>query len=224
AGNCVSVKTGTSMATPHVAGIAALVQQKHQNYDPQMIKAAIMNSAVHDVHAANGATSAVDRVGSGRVDALRAVNQDVLVYDKANPALISSTFGVTEIKNGKETFSRELVVDNTSGAAHTYQVRFDASTDVPGVSFSTPGSVSVAKGGKATVKVTATVDRAQLAKTHDPSEAVTQLGFARQFLASESGRLVLTETGQDLRVPMSNAPKPAAAMRVETATLDRWDT
>ncbi|MCG7430982.1 S8 family serine peptidase [Kocuria indica] len=223
AGNGVSVKTGTSMATPHVAGIAALVQQKHQNYNPQMIKAAIMNSAVHDVHAANGATSAVDRVGSGRVDALRAVNQDVLVYDKANPALISSTFGVTEIKNGKETFSRELVVDNTSGAAHTYQVRFDASTDVPGVSFSTPGSVSVAKGGKATVKVTTTVDRAQLAKTHDPSEAVTQLGFARQFLASESGRLVLTENGQDLRVPMSIAPKPAADMRVDNATLDRWD-
>lgn len=222
-GNGVAVKSGTSMATPHVAGIAALVQQKHQNYNPQNLKAAIMNSAVHDVRAANGATSAVDRVGSGRVDALRAVNQEVLVYDKADPSLVSSTFGVTEIKNDKQTFARELIVDNTGGAAHTYQVRFNASTDVPGVTISAPSSVSVPKGGKAAIKVTATVDRATLGKTHDPSEDVTQLGLARQFLATESGRLILTEKGQDIRVPMSIAPKPAADMRVDNAKLDQWD-
>ena len=175
------------------------------------------------MHAANGKTSAVDRVGSGRVDALRAVNQEVMVYDKADTAVVSSTFGVTEIKNGKETFVRELVLDNASAAAHTYKVRFDASTDVPGVSISAPASVTVPKGGKTTVKVTATVDRAQLQKTHDPSEAVTQLGLARQFLASESGRLVLTENGQDMRLPMSIAPKPAADMRVDNAKLDQWD-
>ncbi|MDO4918069.1 S8 family serine peptidase [Kocuria sp.] len=222
-GNGVAVMTGTSMATPHVAGIAALVQQKHQNYSVQNVKAAIMNSAVQDVHAANGKTSAVDRVGSGRVDALRAVNQEVMVYDKADPSVVSSTFGVTEIKNGKETFAREVVLDNTGAAAHTYTVRFDASTDVPGVSISAPSSVTVPKGGRATVKVTATVDRARLEKTHDPSEAVTQLGLARQFLASESGRLVLTENGQDMRLPMSIAPKPAADMRVDNAALDQWD-
>ncbi|RLY94090.1 subtilisin [Kocuria tytonicola] len=222
-GNGVAVMTGTSMATPHVAGIAALVQQKHQNYSVQNVKAAIMNSAVQDVHAANGKTSAVDRVGSGRVDALRAVNQDVMVYDKADASVVSSTFGVTEIKDGKETFARELVLDNTGAAAHTYKVRFDASTDVPGVTISAPASVTVPKGGKTTVKVTATVDRAQLEKTHDPSEAVTQLGLARQFLASESGRLVLTENGQDMRLPMSIAPKPAADMRVDNAKLDQWD-
>ncbi|MDN5631200.1 S8 family serine peptidase [Kocuria sp.] len=222
-GNGVSVKTGTSMATPHVAGIAALVQQKHQNYSPQNIKSAIMNSAVHDVHAANGKTSAVDRVGSGRVDALRAVSQDVMVYDKADTSVVSSTFGVTEIKNAKDTFSRELVVDNTGGAAHTYQVRFDPSTEVPGVSITAPASVTVPKGGKATVKVTATVDRAKLEKTHDPSEAVTQLGLARQFLATESGRLVLSEKGQDMRVPVSIAPKPVADMRVDGAALNQWD-
>ena len=222
-GNGVAVMTGTSMATPHVAGIAALVQQKHQNYSPQLLKSAIMNTAVHDVHAANGATSAVDRVGSGRVDALRAVNQDVMVYDKADPALVSSTFGATEIKDGKQSFSRELVLDNAGGAAHTYKVRFDASTDVPGVTISAPSSVTVPKGGKATIKVTATVDRAQMKKTHDPSEAVTQLGEARQFLATESGRLVLGENGKDLRLPMSIAPKPSADMRVDNAKLDQWD-
>ncbi|MGX5671315.1 hypothetical protein ACWKWD_11530, partial [Kocuria rhizophila] len=94
------------------------------------------------------------------MDALRSVNLDVMVYDKADPALVSSTFGFTEIKDGKQSFSRELVLDNAGGAPHTYKVRFDASTDVPGVTISAPSSVTVPKGGKAPIKVTATVGRA----------------------------------------------------------------
>ena len=222
-GSSPIVLTGTSMAAPHVAGIAALVRQKHQDYTPQNIKAAIMNSAVHDVHAANGAVSAADRVGSGRVDALRAVNQEVLVYDQTTPSLVSSTFGVTEIGEGKQTVARKLVVDNTGDQAHTYQVRFEASTEMPGVEITAPDSVTVPAGGKSTLTVTATADRSALEKTRDPSEAVEQLGLARQFLATESGRLILTENGQDLRVPLSIAPKPTSDMRAETAAISQWN-
>ena len=47
-GNGGTVMTGTSMSTPHVAGVAALVLQAHQNYSPSNIKAAIMNlSLIH---------------------------------------------------------------------------------------------------------------------------------------------------------------------------------
>ena len=39
-----STFSGTSMATPHVAGIAALVQQAHPKWKPASVKAAIVNS------------------------------------------------------------------------------------------------------------------------------------------------------------------------------------
>lgn len=36
---------GTSMAAPHVAGAAAIVSQQHPNWDPETVKAALVNSA-----------------------------------------------------------------------------------------------------------------------------------------------------------------------------------
>ncbi|MEK8227566.1 S8 family serine peptidase [Oerskovia sp. M15] len=43
------IKSGTSMATPHVAGIAALVKEAHPGWSATQVKTAVMNTASHDV-------------------------------------------------------------------------------------------------------------------------------------------------------------------------------
>ena len=59
--------SGTSMATPHVAGVAALMLEKNAAHPPADLKALMIGSAV-DI----GATP--EEMGAGRVDALDAVN------------------------------------------------------------------------------------------------------------------------------------------------------
>ena len=64
--------SGTSMASPHVAGIAALILQAHPDYKPADVKAALMNSA----DKLNGDYS-VYEVGAGEVDVAEAVHNEM---------------------------------------------------------------------------------------------------------------------------------------------------
>ncbi|XRG79425.1 InlB B-repeat-containing protein [Rossellomorea sp. GAMAL-10_SWC] len=77
------IMSGTSMATPHVAGISALVLAAHPDYTPADVKTALMNTAKSidtDLK-----TYSVYQVGAGRVDPARAIaaNVKIQVLDKA---------------------------------------------------------------------------------------------------------------------------------------------
>ncbi|MER5423924.1 S8 family serine peptidase [Streptosporangium roseum] len=89
--------SGTSMATPHVAGAAAIVAQAHPDWTPQQLKAALM-STVKDV----GGT--VYQRGAGRLDVARAASQTVFA---ATPNL---DFGLLD-ESGKP-LTRELAYTN----------------------------------------------------------------------------------------------------------------
>ncbi|MFE1229175.1 S8 family serine peptidase [Streptomyces sp. NPDC058745] len=64
--------SGTSMATPHVAGAAAIVKQRHPDWTARQIKAALVSSAESAV------PGDVREVGGGRLDVQAAVGQTVL--------------------------------------------------------------------------------------------------------------------------------------------------
>ncbi|WP_158095137.1 InlB B-repeat-containing protein [Gottfriedia luciferensis] len=71
------VMSGTSMATPHVAGISALVLAAHPDYTPADVKAALMNTA-KDINT-DSKTYSVYQVGAGRVDPVRAIKENVRI-------------------------------------------------------------------------------------------------------------------------------------------------
>ncbi|PFG04770.1 S8 family serine peptidase [Bacillus sp. es.034] len=66
--------SGTSMASPHVTGAAALIMQAHPEYTPFEVKEALMNTADE----MNGDYS-VNEVGAGRIDVHEAAHADTLV-------------------------------------------------------------------------------------------------------------------------------------------------
>ncbi|MCP2260626.1 PA domain-containing protein [Streptoalloteichus tenebrarius] len=226
-GNGTLVISGTSMAAPHTSGIAALVRQAHPDWTPEEVKAAVMNTAGADLRTGpNGTVYGPNRVGTGRVDAKAALDNQVLAMVEDDPGAVSVSFGTVEV-SGRTAISKTLKVVNKGVNAVEYGVGYQAATEIPGVRYEVSGNtVKVGPKGVAKVKVTLKIDDpSALRRTIDPTMQTTQLNVARQFLADASGRLVLTPrngSATPLRVSVYSAPKPVAKISAgDTVRFDR---
>jgi subtilisin family serine protease len=217
-------ESGTSMATPHTAGIAALVVSAHPTWTPEEIKAAVMNTASGvvstDGHGA-GTQYGVTRVGAGRVDALGATAGSVVAFVTSDPGAVGLGFGAVAV-TGATSRTKTVMVENFGASDVTYGLSYVSSEDIPGVTF-TPSATTVLVPaatpdgrGTATFAVAMTVSsKAALRKTPDPTIALQQADLDRQFLAEENGRLLLAPVGggMTLRLPVAVAPRPASSMQ-----------
>ncbi|MGH9022291.1 MAG: S8 family serine peptidase, partial [Acidimicrobiia bacterium] len=68
-GESFALLSGTSMSSPHVAGAAALLLDRHPGWSPSVVKSALMLTANPDVRQEDGVTAAGPfETGSGRID------------------------------------------------------------------------------------------------------------------------------------------------------------
>lgn len=219
------VLSGTSMASPAVAGVAALVKQAHPNWTPREIKAAIVGTA------ANGKVAPYDvRVsGAGVIQPRRAVDTKVFAYTQ--PGASSLSFGSQAAQNRAGTskaFSETLTVTlrNTS----TKAIRYDLTNKFAGaargvqVSLSTK-SVTVPAKGRVQVKVTVSMAKSAVANlpaaapNHEPRLAVDSAGALYTPLTTVAGAIVATPRSSGagiyaLRVPWLVAPHGLSDVRV----------
>lgn len=163
-GDEVAFLTGTSMASPHVAGSAALLRAAHPNWTPPEIKSALMLGArpVGTKEDAVTPSDPFDR-GAGRVDVSRAVrallvlDETVEAYEAADPALGGdpTTLNLASLAHpdcrGICTFTR--VVRNVSGGSVVADVVQTAGD--PGLLVDvTPSQISLATGAAAPLEIT----------------------------------------------------------------------
>jgi hypothetical protein len=214
--------SGTSMATPMTAGLAALVVGLHPNWTPEQVKADIMNTAGADVKeygddgqldggdpsgAGANPTYAPNRVGSGRIDAEAAVSNDVLAYNADDKGTVSVSFGPVAVPVDTTNFAatKTIKVTNTGTTEATYDVAYNPITSIPGVDYTlSTSSVDLQPGATARVVVTLTVpDPTVMDKSIDPTywdrdadgNVVDTDGIPLETLADASGLVEMTPSG-----------------------------
>jgi len=149
-GDNVLVDSGTSMATPHVAGIAALVLAANPHWSVNQVKAAIMSTA-SDTSAKIIGYDPLG-AGSGVVQAQLATTTAAMAL--TNDHLDSLAFGYTPL-NGSLSTTKQFTIQNTGSKSITYKLSasFVGASSGAKVKVS-PSTLTVAGHHSANVSVT----------------------------------------------------------------------
>lgn len=219
-GNLSLTISGTSMASPHVAGAMALLRQLHPTWSVEELKALVMNTANHDLFTGThgtGSRFSTARIGAGRIDLQDASGGEIIAYNDDSSGGVSISFGAPEVV-GTATLTRTARVANKGSVDVSYDLSYVALADVPGVSYSFPDgpNITVPAGGSTTFTIELTATAANMKHVRDVTMAATQGANPRYYMSEESGYVTLTPTaGTSLRLPVYAAPRPASDMATE---------
>jgi uncharacterized repeat protein (TIGR01451 family) len=214
--------SGTSMASPHMAGVMALLRELHPDWTVEELKALAMNYAIHDPTLfPNGAAPRFgpSRIGGGRVDPPKSAVGSVIAMNAEDSGLVTVTFSPEVV--GVTTQTKKVRVVNKGLTSQTYTLGFDNVVDSPGVSFSLPGgsSVTVPPGDAVELDVQMSADPSLMDHTRDASLFATQGVQAnygdqpRNFLTEEQAYLTFSQSATlKLRLPVYMAERPSSNM------------
>ena len=110
---------GTSMATPHMTGVYALLKQAHKDLSVAQIKSLLMNSGLQ-LHDPSKTDYPVSLQGAGRVQIVPSLMASVLAAPSISLGLIQSSADTAVVK--------QIPVTNISDQTKTLQVSYQGST------------------------------------------------------------------------------------------------
>ncbi|MFI5801558.1 S8 family serine peptidase [Streptomyces sp. NPDC051561] len=135
--------SGTSMATPHVAGAAAILAGRHPGWSAQQLKDALMSTT------RTAGDRTVYEQGTGRVDVARSVRQQVR-------ATGTTTFGMLAPDAGGQKVNVTYTNDGDAPVPLSLATTFDKvyGSPAPAAAIGAPTQVTVPAHGTADVTVT----------------------------------------------------------------------
>src|SRR5699024_5737210 len=153
-------KTGTSMATPNVAGIVALLLSEHSDWDPYDVKVALSNTAEPLSNSYH-----VFEEGAGLVQPEKALNASVLAYAKDTRVVDGDevrndkgtiTFGAVEPTDEEQEVKVEVEVKFLTGGSENFGAELQFLEKAYGTDVSLDKD-SFTVSGEETLEVTLTV-------------------------------------------------------------------
>lgn len=218
-GSGANLKSGTSMATPHAAGVAALSRQAHPGWTAEEISASLVSTA-----STGKLLDYKTSLGGGAVDSRAATNTEVVAFGDSSTTAAGATirdsvlsFGVADFNGTFEKTSTITLVNKG-----TQDVTYKASSSLSGAS--KPGkitlsesSITVPAGKTKDVQVTLTVNASDIPTSFDSSSSPA--------FHEVSGTVAFDSDGVDLNVPFLLIPrvdnKATAASEPTGATSSR---
>ncbi|MFF1925327.1 S8 family serine peptidase [Streptomyces sp. NPDC058221] len=142
--------SGTSMATPHVAGAAAIVEERHPDWTAQQVKAALVSSAKSDI------PGDVRETGGGRLDVKAAIDTTVT----GSPAVQGGTYNWPQDTTDRTTVQIPYTNTGTEPVKLALKLRSVTGNDGSAVrsSVAALGAKSVTVPAGATVRVPLKLD------------------------------------------------------------------
>lgn len=205
-----TVLSGTSMAAPHVAGVAALAVQAHPRWRASQIASAIVGTADPEKLAEHA--NSITMGGTGLVDPAQAVATQTFVtgdkyFDSSGVVWEDSlSFGFAE-SNTSFVKTKSFTISNTGATPVTYTIANDPDDESrPATVRFNASKVVVPARGSATVKVTLSAPASSIGSSI--ADADDQFNFYEV-----SGQVVLTARDDSmLRVPYLLVPRAASQL------------